>query len=153
MGGSEQFFKILKGVPVSADGTSLRLTTADVDIIVASLTGPKQIREINEKKITYDPNIPTPFIGYLNYLFKNSPLDFAAQGRLEFEAFIKALEMVAQKVYPELAVAKATTSIVEKGLLKLEKEIDQIQKMVGSQPLKALVDVLQDVEMVINCIN
>lgn len=125
------------------------LTGADADIIVASLTGPGLVREINDKKLTHDTSVETHFIGFLNYLYKNNPLNLTVQGRLEYEAFLKAIEMVANKLYPEQPAAKAVKCIIDKSLLKLEREVNQIQKMIGSEPLKALVDVLQDMNMVL----
>lgn len=142
----EQSFRILKGNPPSIAANLL--TTADADIIVACLTGPGLVREINDKKITHDTSVETHFIGFLNYLYKNNPLNLAVPGRLEYEAFLKAIEMVAQHLFPNEPVAKAVKIVIDKSLLKLEKEVSQIQKMIGSEPLKALVDVLQDMQMV-----
>lgn len=143
----ESGFRILQGIaaPVGAP----TLTVADADIIVASLSGPKQVREINDKKMNYDKDVETPFIGYLNYLYKNNPLGLATQNKLEYEAFLKGIEQVAKKLYPDLALAKAAAKIIEKNLLKLEKEIGQVQKTNGSKPLKVLVDLLQDMKIVI----
>lgn len=139
-------FKILQGLPYVPENPSI--TVADADIIVASLTGPKQINEVNSKQINYDPDVETPFIGQINYLYKNNPLNLATQGKLEFEAFLKAIEMLSKKLYPEEALAKAAAKIIEKHLLSLEQEISHLQKVNGSKPLKVLVDLLQDMKMV-----
>jgi hypothetical protein len=56
--------------------------------------------------------------------------------------------MIAAKLYPNLALSKAVNRVLEKNILKLEKEIDQIQKTQGSKPLQTLVDLLQDPELV-----
>ena len=139
-------FKILQGLPFIPENPSV--TVAEADIIVASLTGPKQINEVNNKNIHYDTDVETPFIGQIHYLYKNNPLNLATQGKLEFEAFLKAIEMLSKKLYPEEALAKAAAKIIEKHLLKLQQEIDQLQKSNGSKPLKVLVDLLQDMQMV-----
>jgi len=142
----EAGFRILQGISPAAGAPTI--TVADADIIVAGLSGPKIVRELNEKKMNYDPNVETPFIGYLNYLYKNNPLNLATQNKLEYEAFLKGIEVVAKKLFPDLTLAKAAAKIIEKNLLKLEKEISQVQKTTGSKPLKVLVDLLQDMKIV-----
>jgi len=99
--------------------------------------------------MNYDPNVETPFIGYLNYLYKNNPMGLASQNKLEYEGFLKGVEMVSKKLFPDLTLAKAAAKVIEKHLLKLEKEIDLVQKTNGSKPLKVLVDLLQDMKIVI----
>jgi len=142
---SEGSFKILEGLPQSDNGLSI----ADADIIISSLSGPKQIRENNSKRLSYDPEIVSPWLGLLSHLYKSSSLNLTVQNKLEYEGFLKALEMMASKLLPNAkTLGKAVTNILEKHVLKLEKEVDQVQKAVGSQPLKLLVDLLQDTEMV-----
>ncbi len=142
----ENSFKILQGLLPAPGGPSL--SVADADIIVSSLTGPKQVREVNDKKLNFDQEVETPYIGEINYLYKDNPLKLASQGRLEMTAFLKSIELMSKKLYPDEALAQAAAQIIEKHILKLEQEIKQVQKEQGSKPLKMLVDLLQDMEAV-----
>lgn len=106
---------------------------------------------MNEKNIGYDKNIKTPSIGYYNHLQKSAP-QVQVTGKLDYEGFLRAIEMIAAKILPEWEIGKGVRFLVEKHFLKLDQQITQValeqNKAVSGQPLQLLVDILKDPEMV-----
>ena len=101
--------------------------------------------------MNYDPNIKSPFIGNFNHLSKTNTTQNAPIGKLGFEGFLKALEMIAYKIFPNQDIREAVNYILEKHILELDMQITEMQteqRYMGGGSLKLLVELLQDPEMV-----
>jgi len=127
-----------------------QFTQTDADIIFISLTGNKP-RDVNEKEFKYDPNIRSPSLGINNHLTKQNLALGGNQGKLSYEGFLKAIEMVAHKILPEHNIVQAVNYVLDKHILDLENVISQAQieqRYMGGSSLKLLVELLKDPEMV-----
>jgi hypothetical protein len=92
-------------------------------MIVVQLTGSRQAKEINDKNISYNKSVKSPTLGFNNYLQKNTTTQVL--GKLDYEGFLKAIEIIANKMLPEWEISKAVRHLVEKYFLKLEQQITQ----------------------------
>jgi hypothetical protein len=103
-------------------------------------------------RVPYDKQIKSPVLGNINYLTKNNTIhNTGGAGKLEFDGFLKAIEMIAAKIHPELEFDQAVHTVVETYILQLEQVINSApseQRLLGGQPLKTLVEILKDPEMV-----
>jgi hypothetical protein len=141
----------LDNVRVYENVTNRTLSQIDADMIFVSLTGSKALKDMNERNLGYDKNVKTPSIGYFNHLHK-STAQVHATSKLDYEGFLRAIEMMASKLLPEWEIGKGVRYLVEKHFLKLDQQITQValeqNKAVSGQPLQLLVDILKDPEMV-----
>lgn len=62
-------------------------------------------------------SVLSPKIGKSNYLENNVEL-IGTKGKIEFEHFIKLLEMISLKMWPELNAEKALNRIIEENILR-----------------------------------
>jgi len=127
-----------------------KLTQTEADIIFVSLTGTRQ-KDLHEKDLNYDPNIKSPFIGSFNHLSKANSNQNIPIGKLGYEGFLKALELVAHKALPDQSIEQALEYILDKHILHLDVQITEMQteqRYMGGGSLKLLVELLQDPEMV-----
>jgi len=56
--------------------------------------------------MNYNPHIRTPTLGSFNHLKKNNPKN-GHKGKMNFEHFLKSLELIASKLYPDFAIENA----------------------------------------------
>lgn len=123
----------------------------EADIIFSKLTGHRQMVELNEKNLPFNKGVKSPFIGPQNHLYKNQSNFVVANGKLEFESWLVAIEQIAERVYPELELEQAVQALLENHILRLDQLIcgsQHEQRTTGGQPLKLLVELLRDQEMV-----
>lgn len=116
-----------------------------------TLTGTKTQRDGDESPMQYDPKIKSPNLGFFNHLYKNQQNVNNVGGRLGFEGFLKAIEMIAAKMLPDHDIVTTVGFILEKYLLQLDTHIYNTQAsrgVVGGQSLKTLVELIKDPEMV-----
>lgn len=84
-----------------------------MDFMVAKLTGHKWIKSFNsEVNSSFNSRVSSPSLGFKSHLFKNDS-SVGAKGKIEFEHFLKLLEKIATKIYPELELATSLTLIIE----------------------------------------
>jgi len=149
--GGDHSFRILDNVRFYENVGNRTLSQIDADMVFVSLTGSKQLKELNEKNLGYDKNVKSPNIGYYNHLTKSAS-QVQVTSKLDYEGFLRAIEMIAMKLFPEWEVGKGVRYLVEKHFLRLDQQITQIaleqNKAVSGQPLQLLVDILKDPEMV-----
>lgn len=89
------------------------LSRIDMDFMVAKLTGSKWIKSFNsEANSGYNSRVASPSLGIRSHLFKNDST-IGAKGKIEFEHFLKLLEKIAEKLYPELDLVTSLTLIIE----------------------------------------
>lgn len=93
-----------------------------MDFMVAKLTGHKWIKTFNQQANStgVDSRIASPNLGFKSHLFKNDN-SVGAKGKIEFEHFLKLLEMIAQKLYPDQELPSALEFIIAEKILKIEK--------------------------------
>lgn len=123
----------------------------EADIIFTKLTGHRQLVEMNDKNLPYNKNIKSPHLGQFNHLYKNQSNHVAANGKLEFEGWLVAIEQVAERLYSELDLEQAVQHVIENHILKLDQYISgsqHDQRTTGGQPLKVLVELLKDPDMI-----
>ena len=133
------------------NGNTRALQNWEADIIFSKLTGHRQMLEMNQKNLPYDRNVKSPYIGAFNHLNKNSGSHVQASGKLEFEGWLVAIEQIAERLYEDSEVEQAVQHIIESHILKLDQYIcgtKHEQRTTGGQPLKVLVDLLKDPDMV-----
>ena len=107
--------------------------------------------EMNDKNLSYDRNVRSPYIGELNHLHKNASNHIQANGKLEFEGWLVAIEQIAERLFEDCEVEEAVQYVLETHIIKLDQQISSSQyeqRTTGGQSLKALVDLLRDPEMV-----
>lgn len=147
---SEQSYRILENVRGYEHVENRTLSQIDADMIVVALTGSRSLKEVNERNISYDKSVKSPSLGFSNHLHKKNQVQ--VNGKLDYEGFLKALELISMKLFQEWDSAKAVRHVVEKHFLKLEQQITQQSieqnKAVTGQPLQLLVDILKDPEIV-----
>ena len=127
------------------------LTQTEADLIFATLTGSKHQKEALEKNQRYNSKIKSPYFVSFNHLHKNNPNTTQSSGRLSFEGFLKAIEMIAHKLVPDLEIAEPVEIVIERFLMQLDTQISQNtggQRYMGGSSLKVLVNILKDSEVV-----
>jgi len=101
--------------------------------------------------VNYDKKVPTPHIGYMNHLHKNDA-QVQINGKLDYEGFLKGLELVAAKLFNDLNIVEGVKFIIEKHILKLDEQIKRItieyKPSMTGVPLQTLIEILKDPEMV-----
>lgn len=75
------------------------LSKIDMDFMVAKLTGSKWIKTFNKESSTFNRKIHSPLIGFKSHLHRTDE-STGAKGKIEYEHFLKLLEMIAEKLYP-----------------------------------------------------
>jgi hypothetical protein len=133
-----------------ASGSGFRkyLNPIEVDLIFVQLTGSKFRKEVNRRASKdYQSNIKTPVINAPSYMSQKSLKDKQIEGKLEFESFLKAIELVAEKAYPNKQLPQAVESIIKR-LLRLLPSIDYEQKVAGLHHIACLKDILTNEEYV-----
>lgn len=89
------------------------------------------------------PQLKTP-----THLGQKSLVSRQADGKLEFETFLKALELVAAKLYPELPLETSIESIVVENLLRLLSASDYEKKVAGLHQIAKVKEILSHDENV-----
>lgn len=69
-------------------------------------------------------------------------------GKLEFETFLKALELIAEKLYPETPLETSLESIIVGNLLKVLSVTDYEKKVVGLHQIAKVKEILSNEEFV-----
>jgi hypothetical protein len=85
---------------------SRKLSQIDADLIFVKLTGRNMISFTKNKDRTYDPKIVTPTLSEYHYLKRNNPKS-THKGKMNFEHFLKSIELVAVKLYPDYSLEEA----------------------------------------------
>jgi hypothetical protein len=97
----------------------------------------------SSNKLKQGPQLRTP-----SHLGQNSLLARQADGKLEFETFLKALELIAAKLYPEAPLESSIEAIVVENLLKLLSVTDYEKKVVGLHQIAKVKEILSHDENV-----
>lgn len=125
--------KGVESFDVSVNGSS-SLSKVDIDLMFSKLTG-NFANPSKRNGITLGPK------SHLS--LQNS----SSIGRMEFQQFLKALETISQKIYPECLIEEAYITLVENHILQLETDWSQ-QRGVNSQYIKTLMDMLRDEDVI-----
>lgn len=122
------------------------LSPIDSDLIFSKINGLK--RNFSEKKITYDQSLATPNFENKEFYSPSS----TTHGKLEFYGFIKALEMICKKIYPEINLDISLNFIWNNHLsillMTLEKN-QSTERAINSHQIDTLTNLLQDPNTVI----
>ncbi len=87
------------------------LNQIDADLIFVKLTGSKMIVQTNKNR-KYNRSIRTPIIGSYHYLKKNNPKS-GHKGKMNFKHFLKSIELIAIKLYPDYSLEEGVQHIIE----------------------------------------
>eukprot|EP01017_Pseudomicrothorax_dubius_P040483 TRINITY_DN6336_c0_g1_i5.p1 TRINITY_DN6336_c0_g1~~TRINITY_DN6336_c0_g1_i5.p1 ORF type:complete len:716 (+),score=86.87 TRINITY_DN6336_c0_g1_i5:119-2266(+) len=136
---------------ISRGGEQMRsLDRIEVDMIFSKLTGNMLHHELELRGSLPPSNIKSPNLSP-SRIIRSSEGKFQ-NGKLEFETFLKAIEMIAEKLYPEYPVGQSVELIVTKNLLNLlensEVVSSQEKQLNFDENLKRLVVILEDEDVV-----
>lgn len=133
----------------------VELSPVDVDLILVKLTGSKFCQEVNKPVVGKWPQVSSSTLGSFqsmrshtrlakpSYMSQASLLgNKSVEGKLEFETFLKSIEMIAQKLKPNLAVGQAVEEVVLKHLLPLLAASDCESRVSGLHQAARLKEVL-----------
>lgn len=132
------------------EGEDQRLLNAiDCDFIFLKLTGPKFRRDVNERSLSYEKSVRSPKMNQSSYMSKNTyGNDSLTDTKMEFETFLKALELIAQKLYPEYDPCTSVSFLIEKHLLEISVPEMKEERSIGVHHIKILVDLLKNPDIV-----
>ena len=135
---SSKLIKMLKDCGVldlneSVSGTSA-ITKVEVDLLFSKLTG----SHANPSK-----NMKSGFAPKSHLSQQNANV----VGRMDFNQFLKALEVLAEKLYPGLGIDEAYMNLIENCILQLDNEGNS-QRGLNSQYVNILMEMLKDDDMI-----
>ena len=133
---SSKLIKMLKDcgvLDVNESGTSA-ITKVEIDIIFSKLTG-THANPTKLQKSGFGPK------SYLSLHSSN------IIGRMDFNQFLKALEVLAEKLYPGLNLDEAYINLIENCIIQLDNE-GNAQRGLNSQYVSTLMEMLKDEDMI-----
>jgi hypothetical protein len=119
------------------------LSPIDADFIFVQLTGSKFRNDCNSRNATYNRRVMSPSIKKPSYLGKMTAVNKTVDSKLEFATFLKAIEMIALKMYPELEVQISVKIIIEK-IIRLKNLPNVEQRTTGFHQITNLKEILND---------
>ena len=119
------------------------LSPIDADFIFVQLTGSKFRNDCNSRNATYNRRVMSPSIKKPSYLGKNTAINKVVDSKLEFATFLKAIEMIALKMYPELDVTNSVKIVIEK-IIKLKNMPNVEKRTAGFHQITNLKEILND---------
>lgn len=125
------------------------MTNIDCDLIFAKLTGNDFIKSFKEKQSISVKSLHAPSIGHKQHLSMKGCNGI--QGKMEFPQFIKSLELICEKKFPELEIERAFTALIEKNLLFLLSSLEKQrlnEKTFGNNKIEILDELMKDSEIV-----
>lgn len=102
----------------------------------------------HEKKIKYNKNIHTPELGAREFYSQSQQ---GNHGKLEFLSFVKALEIICAKIYPESSLEFSLNQIWDFHLSLLLKTLEKNkidERTIGTNKIEILAELLQNKEIV-----
>ena len=70
------------------------------------------------------------------------------EAKLEFETFLKSLELIAEKVYPHASLSKALETLIVEYLLRLLSTVEYEDKVVGIHQIAKLKEIMSNEDFV-----
>lgn len=135
---SSKLIKMLKDCGVLDPNESTTSTSAiskvEVDLIFSRLTG----AHANPSK---NPRTGFAPKSHLSLHHANTV------GRMDFNMFLKALEVLSEKLYPGLSIDEARVNLIENCIMQLDNE-NTSQRGLNSQYVNTLMEMLKDEEMI-----
>lgn len=122
------------------------LTRTEMDFLVAKLTGSKWMRHF-KKVNSFNESISSPRLGMSSYLSSNE-YTTGATGKIEYEHFLKLLEMIAAKLYPEVGIDVSLRIIIEDHIIQLENVKSPQRRKDIEYYLSLLMEILKDEDIV-----
>jgi len=98
----------------SSDVQKRYLSPIEADFIFVQLTGSKFRKDCNSRNTSWNRRVQSPNIKKPSYIGKKTAVTKTIDNKLEFATFLKAIEMIALKLYPELDIQSAVKIIIEK---------------------------------------
>lgn len=133
---------------IEGEGERL-LSPVDCDFIFLKLTGPKFRRDVNERSLSYEKSVRSPKMHQSSYMSKNTNgNDSVTDSKMEFETFLKAIELIAQKLFPEYDPCTSVSFLIEKHLLEISIPEVKEERSIGVHHIKILVDLLKNQDVV-----
>jgi len=121
---------------------SYPLEQVDVDLMFVKLT----VADTNPMRpysaLTKDKS---PNLGYVNHLSHKRPR--AADSKMDINQFLRSVEVLAEKVYPDEDLVSAITLLAENYFLALENQKSE-ERGIGDYHIKVLMTALADEKMV-----
>jgi len=104
-------------------------------------------RNVSEKKTTYDRSIQSPELGLKEFYTKTQ----GNHGKLDFMSFIKSIEMICFKLYPEISMEISLKHLWNNHISVLLKTLEKNkinERAIGSNRIEALADLLKNKDIV-----
>jgi hypothetical protein len=102
--------------------------------------------ESEQKRFTKTPK--SSFFNEPTHLNQRSLGKRHLDGKLEFETFLKALELICERLFPDLPLDTSLEMIVAEHLLKLLSATDYEKKVVGLHQIAKVKEILSNEEFV-----
>lgn len=121
------------------------LSSIDADLIFSKLKAINKTSQ--ESKIKYNKNIHTPELGVKEF-YNNSQTN---HGKLDFIAFVKSLEMICQKLFPDYQLEAALNYLWSHHLSILLKTLEKNkidERSIGTNKIEVLSELLQNKDIV-----
>jgi hypothetical protein len=130
---SSKLLKLFKDSGVEVDGMGkggIKLTTADIDIVCAKLA-------------SCHARSPPKKAGFSSHNYLSKPA--AGDKRLDFSQFLKAIELIAIKLRPDIQVEEAVLALVD---TLLQQDVPRTSRGSQSELATQLMEMLKDAETV-----
>ncbi|EGR31404.1 hypothetical protein IMG5_110630 [Ichthyophthirius multifiliis] len=123
-----------------------------IEIQVAKLTGPNCIKQIKKTQSNSIICSQSPILAQKSYLENNMETQ-GTKGKIEFEHFLKLLQIISENMYPNESPEQALRILIEENIFKYvnnNKNNDNIKqnKKNVNYYLQILMDVLKDQDIV-----
>ena len=119
----------------SSDVQKRYLSPIEADMIFVQLTGSKFRTDCNSRNTSYNRRVLSPNIKKPSYLGKKTAVNKVIDNKLEFATFLKSIEMIALKLYPELDIQSAIKIIIEK-IVRLKSQGKLESRTMGLHQIK-----------------
>lgn len=132
---SSKLIKMLKDCGVLDASESAAISKVEVDLIFSKLTGTHANPTTKSTRSGFAPK------SHLSLHANN------VAGRMDFPQFLKALELLSEKLYPGLSANEAFMNLIDNCILQLDNE-GNTQRGLNSQYVNTLMDMLKDENMI-----
>ena len=132
----------------SAKTDSPMLSAVEVDLIFVQLTGVKFRHDANSSSWGLKPHVRSPNLNRPGYLSQSSLSKRTVEGKLELETFLKAIELIAVKLYPNLPISRSVETLVVGSLIQLLSSVDYEEKVSGLHQIAKLKEILANPDYV-----
>lgn len=134
--------------PLDSPKAEKGLSQEDCEAIFNKIISEKHKSQKASRTLTPDRRVPSPKICQPTYLSKNKEKGSTSSKKLEWNEFLKAIELVSQRILPDSPLASAVRFVVQEKFLKIPMSEQDINRTIGVSHLKQMAVVLQEEKVV-----